>query len=339
MRTKTITSSQDLSGAEKAAVVMLALGEETSRPLWRSFDEDELRDVSLAISTLGSVTAEVVEELLYEFVASLSSTGSITGSVESARRFLKNVLPEEKVATILEDIRGPAGRTMWDKLANVNERVLSSYLTNEHPQTVAVILSRIKPEHAARVIASLPDMIGEEVINRLLTLGPVQKDVLDQIEQTLRTEFMAALSRGQDRDPYQAMAEIFNNFDRATERRYISVLETKNPSAADKIKALMFVFEDLLRLDGQDIQVLLRHVDKSVLATALKGANADVKTLFFSNMSERAANILRDDIDILGPLRLREIDAAQSKIVEIAKQLGESGEIFLSKTNDDELVY
>jgi flagellar motor switch protein FliG len=339
MRTKTITSSQELSGAEKAAVVMLALGEETSRPLWRSFDEDELREVSLAISNLGSVTAEVVEELLYEFVSSLSATGSITGSVESARRFLKSVLPEDKVASILEDIRGPAGRTMWDKLANVNERVLSSYLKNEHPQTVAVILSRIKPEHAARVISALPEMVGEEVINRLLTLGPVQKDVLDQIEQTLRTEFMAALSRGHDRDPYEAMAEIFNNFDRATERRYINALETKNPSAAEKIKALMFVFEDLLRLDGQDIQVLLRHVDKSVLATALKGANADLKNMFFSNMSERAAHILRDDIDILGPLRLREIDAAQSKIVEIAKQLGESGEIFLSKTNDDELVY
>lgn len=339
MKSGTITAALDLTGAEKAAVVMLALGEETSQPIWRSFDEDELREVTLAISNLGSVTAEVVEELLYEFVANLSSTGSITGSIDSARRFLKNVLPEEKVASILEDIRGPAGRTMWDKLANVNERVLSGYLKNEHPQTVAVILSRIKAEHAAKVISALPDMFGEEVINRLLTLGPVQKDVLDQIEQTLRTEFMAALSRGQDRDPYEAMAEIFNNFDRQTERRYISALETKNPAAAEKIKSLMFVFEDLQRLDGQDIQVLLRHIDKSVLATALKGATEEVKNHFFSNMSERAAHILRDDIDILGPVRMREVDIAQSKIVEIAKALGDEGEIFLSKTSDDELVY
>jgi flagellar motor switch protein FliG len=339
MTAKTIVSAQDLTGAEKAAVVMLALGAETSRPLWRSFDEDELREISLAISKLGSVTAEVVEELLYEFVSSLSATGSIMGSVESAQRFLQSVLPEDKVASILEDIRGPAGRTMWDKLANVSERVLAGYLKNEHPQTVAVILSRIKPEHAARVISALPEMFGEEVINRMLSLGPVQKDVIDQIEQTLRTEFMATLSRGQDLDPYEAMAEIFNNFDRQVERRFISALETKNPAAAEKIKALMFVFEDLLRLDNQDVQVLLRHIDKSALAKALKGANDDIKKLFFGNMSERAANILRDDIDILGPLRLREIDAAQSKIVEVAKELGERGEIFLSKAGEDELVY
>ncbi|MEQ8178888.1 MAG: flagellar motor switch protein FliG [Amphiplicatus sp.] len=339
MRGKTISNPKELSGAEKAAVVMLALGEETSRPIWRSFDEDELREVTLAISHLGSVTAEVVEDLLFEFVGNLSSTGSITGSFESAQRFLKNILPEDKAASILEDIKGPAGRTMWDKLANVNERVLATYLKNEHPQTVAVIVSRIKPEHASRVIAALPDMFGEEVINRMLTLGPVQKEVLEQIEQTLRTEFMAALSRAQEKDPHEAMAEIFNNFDRPTERRFISALEGKNPTAAEKIKALMFVFEDLLRIDGQDIQALLRHVDKSVLATALKGANEQIRDHFFSNMSERAAKILRDDIDIMGPVRLREIDAAQVKVVEIAKRLGEEGEIFLSKSSEDELVY
>ena len=339
MRSKTATNAAELTGAEKAAVVMLALGEEASQPLWRSLDEDELRDVTLAISNLGSVTADVVEELLYEFVSSLSSAGSITGSMESARRFLQNALPEDKVASILEDIRGPAGKTMWDKLANVNERVLSGYLRKEHPQTIAVILSRIRPEHAAKVISALPDMLGEEVINRLLTLGPVQKDVLDQIEQTLRTEFMAALSRGQDRDPYQAMAEIFNLFDRQTERRCIAALELKNPSAAERIKALMFVFEALARLDGQDIQFLLRHLDKSVLATALKGADEIVKKLFFGNMSERAANILRDDIDIMGPVRQREIDAAQMKVVEVAKRLADEGEIFLSKSDEDELVY
>lgn len=339
MKAKPVNSPKELTGAEKAAVVMLALGEETSRPLWRSLDEDELREVTLAISNLGSVTAEVVEELLYEFVANLTSTGSITGSFASAQRFLKSILPEDKAASILEDIKGPAGRTMWDKLANVNERVLAQYLKNEHPQTVAVILSRIRPEHSARVIAALPDLFGEEVINRMLALGPVQKEVLEQIEQTLRAEFMAALSRAQEKDPHESMADIFNNFDRQTERRFISALETKNPAAAEKIKALMFVFEDLLRLDGQDIQALLRHVDKSVLATSLKGANEQIRGHFFSNMSERAAKILRDDIDIMGPVRLREIDAAQTKVVEIAKRLGEEGEIFLSKSSEDELVY
>ena len=150
---------------------------------------------------------------------------------------------------------------------------------------------------------------------------------------------MAALSRGEDKDPHEAMAEIFNNFDRATERRFIEALENKNPSAADKIKSLMFVFEDLLRLEGQDIQVLMRFVDKSILAKALKGAREDVRSHFFANMSERAANILRDDIDIMGPTRLREVDISQTKIVETAKRLAEEGEIFLVKSNEEELVY
>jgi len=221
----------------------------------------------------------------------------------------------------------------------VNERVLSAYLKNEHPQTVAVIVSRIRPDHAAKVIAALPGMLGEEVIGRLLTLGHVQQEALDQIEKTLRTEFMATLSHGEDRDPACAVAEIFNHFDRQAERRHMSALEMKNPSAAAKVRSMMFVFEDLLALDAKDMQVLLRHLDKSSLAAALKGANDDVKRHFFANMSERAANLLRDDVDILGPLRLREIDAAQSKIVETARSLADQGAIHLSKSGDEELVY
>ncbi|HNS85898.1 MAG TPA: flagellar motor switch protein FliG [Parvularculaceae bacterium] len=339
MTARTILSADDLTGAERAAVVMLALGEEASKPLWASFDEDELRDVSLAISKLGSVASEVVESLLYDFVTNLSSTGAISGSAASAQRFLRNVLPADKAESILEDIKGPAGKTMWDKLANVNERVLSGYLRNEHPQTVAVILSRVKPDHAAKVIAAMPPLFAEEVIARMLSLGPVQKEVLDQIELTLRTEFMAALTRGQDRDPYDAVAEIFNNFDRTTERRFMEALEMKNPGAAERIRSLMFVFEDLVRLDAQDMQTLLRFVDKSDLALALKGAAENVAAHFFANMSERATSILRDDIEIMGPVRVKEVDQAQHKIVETAKQLAEDGSIFLSKSDEEELVY
>ena len=339
MSAKTITEVSQLSGAERAAVVMLALGDENGRALWESFDDDELRELSLAITKLGSVTAEVVESLLFEFIKNLSSTGSITGSMDSARRMLKNVLPEDKAATILNDIQGPAGRTMWDKLANVNERTLAGYLRNEHPQTVAVILSRIRADHAAKVIASLPDRAAEEVVNRMLCLGPVQKDVLEQIETTLRTEFMATLAQSNEKDTFESMAEIFNNFERSTERRFMETLEAKNPDAAEKIKALMFVFEDLLHVDGADIQILLRHIDKSLLATALKGADDAMRKLFFLNMSERASTLLRDDIDIMGPVRVREVDQAQQKIVAIAKRLADEGELYLSSGNDDEVIY
>lgn len=339
MIAKPVITADDLSGAERAAVVMLALGEEASKPLWASFDEDELREVTRAISTLGAVGSEIVEGLIYEFVMNLSSTGAITGSTASAQRFLRNVLPAERAESILEDIKGPAGKTMWDKLANVNERVLSGYLRNEHPQTVAVILSRIRAEHAAKVIGALPPLFAEEVIGRMLNLGPVQKEVLDQIEVTLRTEFMAALSRAPERDPFESMAEIFNAFERATERRFMEALEMKNPAAADRIRSLMFVFEDLVRLDAQDMQTLMRFVDKSDLALALKGAKEHVAAHFFANMSERASSILRDDIEIMGPVRLKDVDQAQRKIVEIAKKLADDDQIVMSKSDDEELVY
>lgn len=339
MKSSVVHHVADLSGAERAAVLMIAIGEEASRPLWESLDEDELRDVTRAIATLGSVSADVVEALLFQFIESLSSTGSVIGSAASAKRMLNSILPAEKVELILEDIKGPAGKTMWEKLTNVNERVLSGYLQNEHPQTIAVILSRITAEHAARVLSSLPDLLAEEVIARMLELGPVQKEVLDQIEKTLRTEFMTTLDRGTERDPYESMAEIFNSFDRNTERRFIEALETKNPSAAERVRELMFVFEDLVRIAGPDIQILLRTVDKSVLATALKGAREDVARHFFDNMSERAAKILRDDIEIMGPVRISEVDQAQQTIVDTARRLADDGEIFLSKTVDEELVY
>jgi flagellar motor switch protein FliG len=339
MIAKSISAADELSGAERAAVVMLALGEEASKPLWEAFDEDELREVTRAISTLGAVAPEVVEGLLYDFVMNLSSTGAITGSTASAQRFLRNVLPAERADSILEDIKGPAGKTMWDKLANVNERVLSGYLRNEHPQTVAVILSRIRPEHAAKVIGALPPLFAEEVIGRMLSLGPVQRHVLDQIEATLRTEFMAALSRAPERDPFESMAEIFNAFERSTERRFMEALEMKNPGAAERIRSLMFIFEDLVRLDGQDMQTLMRFVDKSDIALALKGAKEHVAAHFFANMSERASNILHDDIEIMGAVRFKDVDQAQRKIVEIAKKLADEDQIVLKKSDDEELVY
>ncbi len=328
-----------LGGAERAAVIMLALGEENSRPLWESLDDDELREITLAISRLGSVTSEMVEALLLDFVDSFSQTGPVTGSVESARRLLAGVLPQDKLDSILQDIKGPAGRTMWDKLGNVNPLTLARYLAKEHPQTVAVILSRIRAEHAAQVITAMPPNMADETINRMLSLGPVQKDVLEEIENTLRTEFINALSQAPEQDTYETMAEIFNNFDRQTERNFMQNLELKNPSAAEQIKSLMFIFENLIHIDGHDIQILLRHVDKSVLAVALKGASEDIKTLFFANMSERAAKILQDDIEIMRPLRASEVDNAQQKIVDIAKKLGDDGEIYLTARNEGEVIY
>jgi flagellar motor switch protein FliG len=331
---------RSLSGAERAAVIMLSLGEEHSAKVWAMMDEEEVKEVSQVMSNLGSVASSVIEKLLVDFVSQMSGTGSLMGSYESTERLIARFMPQDKVSQIMEEIRGPAGRTMWDKLANVNETVLANYLKNEYPQTVSVVLSKIKPEHAARVLGALPEEFALEVIQRMLRMESVQKDILDKVEQTLRVEFMSNLARTAKRDAHEHMAEIFNNFDRQTESRFITSLEERSRDSAERIKALMFTFEDLAKLDPGSIQTLLRHIEKDKLGLALKGATDGLRDVFFSNMSERAGKILREDMEAMGPVRLKDVDEAQMRMVNVAKDLANKGEIMIAGgTGEDELVY
>src|SRR5579872_4840236 len=227
-----------LRGAQKAAIVMLALGEEQCGRLFSMMHEDEIRDISAAMAQLGAVRSEVVERLCTDFVESLGSSGSLVGSFESTEILLNKSLPRDRVSQIMEEIRGPAGRTMWDKLGNVNEDVLANYLKNEYPQTVAVVLSKIRADHAARVLTLLPDPFAMEVVMRMLRMESVQKDVLDGVERTLRAEFMSNLARSTRRDAHEMMADIFNNLDRQSETRFVSALEERNRESAERIKEI-----------------------------------------------------------------------------------------------------
>jgi flagellar motor switch protein FliG len=329
----------ELTGAQKAAIVMLALGEEHCARLFGMMHEDEIKEVSGAMVQLGSVRAELVEGICHSFAESLGSAGALVGNFESTERLLQKTLPRDRVAQIMEEIRGPAGRTMWDKLGNVNEAVLANYLKNEYPQTVAVVLSKVKPDHAARVLSLLPDSFAMEVVMRMLRMESIQRDVLDGVERTLRSEFMSNLARSTRRDAHEMMAEIFNNLDRAVEARFVASLEERNREAAERIKALMFTFDDLQRLTAPAMQTLLRSVDKEKLPLALKGASEKLRDMFFKSLSERACKMLRDDIEALGPVKLRDVDDAQSAIVAMAKELAASGEIELGGGKDEELVY
>ncbi len=328
-----------LTGPEKAAVILLALGEEHTG-IWTQLDDEEIKEISQAMSSLGTISSAAVEQILHEFVSGLSGTGAIMGSFEGTQRLLSSILPPDKVDSLMEEIRGPAGRTMWDKLGNVNEAVLANYLKNEYPQTVAVVLSKIKADHAARVLAALPEDFALECVQRMLRMEPVQREILDKIEQTLRTEFMSNLARTSKRDSHEMMADIFNNFDRQTESRFVASLEERNRESAERIRALMFVFEDLSKLDPGGVQTLLRGVEKSQLALALKGASDGLREMFFSNMSERAAKIMREDMDSMGPVRLKDVDGAQMSMVQVAKDLAAKGEIMLAGAgSEDELIY
>jgi flagellar motor switch protein FliG len=329
-----------LDGPERAAAFMLALGEEYGAPIWAELSDDEIKELSQAMALLGGIRAGVMEKILVQFATEVSSVGSLHGSFDSTERLLANVLPGDRVQMIMDEIRGPAGRTMWDKLGNVNENVLATYLKNEYPQTVAVVLQKIRGDHAARVLSALPEEFAMEVIMRMLRMESVQKDVLEKVEKTLRVEFMSNLARTSRRDSHESIADIFNHLDRSTEDRFLAALEERNRDSAEKIRALMFTFEDLGKLDPSGVQTLLRNIEKDKLGLALKGASDKVRDLFFTNMSERAAKILRDDMQSMGPVRLKDVDTAQAAMVAVAKDLADSGEIILADSKgEDELVY
>ncbi|HLB06226.1 MAG TPA: flagellar motor switch protein FliG [Alphaproteobacteria bacterium] len=331
---------RSMAGPQRAAIIMMALSEEHAARLFGMMDDEEIREISTAMSNLGQINSDVVESLFLEFAERLSSTGSLVGTFESTERLLGKVLGNDRVNQIMEEIRGPAGRTMWDKLSNVNEQVLATYLKNEYPQTVAVVLSKIKPPHAARVLAALPEEFAMEVVMRLLRMEAVQKDILDDIEKTLRTEFMSNLARTNRRDSCEVIAEIFNNLDRNAEGRFLSSLEERDKDSAEKVKALMFTFADLANLDPGGVQTLLRGVERDKLGIALKGASEALRNLFFTNMSERAGKLLREEMEAMGPVRLRDVDEAQMHMVRVAKELADRGEIMIvDQRGDDELVY
>src|SRR5256885_10331035 len=332
--------AKPLAGPQRAAVLMLALGEQYGAKVWALLDDDEVRERSIHMPTLGTVEADIVEDLLLEFVSRMSASGALMGTFDGTERLLQLYLTPERLRHIMDEIRGPAGRNMWEKISNVQEEVLANYLKNEYPQTIAVVLSKLKPEHAARVLAILPEDMALDVVNRMLMMEAVQKEVIERVEQTLRTEFMSNLSQTRRRDAHEVMAEIFNNFDRQTETRFITSLEEENRESAERIKALMFTFDDLVKLDAASAQTLMRHVGKDKLGVPPKGANEDVRNFFFGNMSSRAAKMLQDDMAAMGPVRLRDVDEAQALLVNLAKDLAAKGEIMLTKNRaDDELVY
>jgi flagellar motor switch protein FliG len=335
-----IKDLSELTGPQRAAVLLLMLGEKHGGPIWALLEEDEVKRVSYAMAQLGSIEAKTVEGLVVDFVSRLSSAGAVTGSLDRTEELLAKIFPADQVSSIISEIKGASGRRMWQRLSHIDAEILATYLRSEYPQTVAVILSRISPDHTARVLSILPDDFAVDVMNRMLKMETVQKEALEHIEETLRNEFVTTISQTSRRDANELMAEVFNAFDRQTEARFFAALDSVNRDSAKKIRELMFTFEDLTKLDPGSVQTLMRQVDKDTLGRALKGASEPVRTFFFSNMSTRAAKNLQDEMGSMGPIRLKDVDDAQNKMVNLAKELAEKGEIMISKNRaEEELVY
>lgn len=330
----------NLTGLQKAAIVLMSLNEANAAKIFNLLHEDEIKEISQTMSTLGTVAPDVVERLFFDFSNALSETLNFVGNLDNTERLLAAVLGKDKVNNIMEDIRGPAGRNTWDKLGNVSEEILAAYLKTEYPQTAALIISKLKPGHGAKVIGHLPEDFASEVILRMLEMDNVKKEVLDGIEKALRAEFISTIAKTHKLDNNEIMAEIFNNFDRSTEAKYMEMLEKRSPESADRIKNLMFTFEDLKKSDQQGIQALLRVIDKTKLTIALKGASQEIRDLFVQNMSARASKIMLEEMESMGPVRMRDVDEAQSGIILQAKDLVAKGEMTMAQSEEaDEMIY
>jgi flagellar motor switch protein FliG len=335
MAERIIEKAESLSGPEKAAALMLSLPPEQVTKIFEKLDQAEIHEISQIMSNLGKVRAEAIEGVFVEFVENLSSTGNLRGTFDSTERLLSKVLDGERAKSIMEEIRGPAGRTVWDKLSNVDANVLANFLKNEYPQTVAVVLSKLRPENASKIFAKFTEDFSKEVIERMLRMETVKREVIENVEKTLRTEFMSNVAKG-SRDSHEIVANIFNSFDRATESKYMAYLEEKLPDSAEKIKSMMFTFDDLVKLEPAGIQAVARYADKARLVLSLKGAADNIKDLFFSNMSERAAKLMKEDMEALGMVRLKDVEEAQLDIVNLTKSLADKGEITIPEGNDEE---
>jgi flagellar motor switch protein FliG len=332
------TNNAVLNGVQKVAILLLSVSDDVASKLFGMMSEDEVRDVSHAMSSLGIIQPAVIESVVQEFSDDIVGNSIFLGNLFTTEKLLNKVMDSDRVKSLMEEIKGPQGRNTWEKLANVNEELLGLYLRSEHPQTAALVLSKIVPEHAAKVMALLPEQFAFEVITRMLNMGSVKKEVIERVEKILRAEFISSVGKTMKRDSCEMIADIFYNLDRTNEAKYMSLLERSEPESAQKIKDLMFTFEDLVRLDSKGVQTLFAAVDKSRLSIALKGASEAVRNVFFNNMSQRAARIIMEEIETMGQVRVRDVEEAQSEIVKIVKDFVDRGEIDIAVDGKEEYI-
>jgi flagellar motor switch protein FliG len=328
-----------LTGVEKAAIMILSLSEEQTALIFDKLDEEEIKVLSHTMTSLGTVKPRAIQHVFTDFVSKISSTNTLIGSLESTERLLAKVLEHDKAEKIMVELRSSESRTVWERLSNVDNEVLANFLKNEHPQVAAIVMSRTQPEKAAKVLDLMPTPMAKDIIMRLLKLESVKKENLEIIEETLKAEFTSSFSRASSPHNHELVAEILTHFDRKTEAEYLRQIEKENQELAKTIRSLMFTFEDLITLDKLGIQTLLRSIERQKLSLALKGGSEELKTYIFSNMSERAAKLMQEEITSMGMVRVRDVEEAQTSILNTAKELASSGAISIGiKKEEDRLI-
>jgi flagellar motor switch protein FliG len=332
---------EHLSGKQKAAVLCLVLGEDLTAEIFKRLDDDEVRDISREISLIGAVPADITDRVVEEFYnLSLAKEYITSGGIDYAKKVLiKSLGPEEarKITDrLLKLLEKSAG---FSSLEKINPQQLSKFVQNEHPQTIALILAHLSASQAAELISALPEDMRTEIIIRMANLEEISPEIVKKIAGVLDRKLEALGSYSlEEYGGVKAASELFNRMDRRASRNVLEQIESRVPELAASIRDLMFVFEDILLVDGQGVMEILKRVDKKSLAMALKGANDELKTKFFRNMSQRAAEMLKEEMEYLGPIRVKEVEKAQHEIVEVVRNLEEEGVIVIGSAGGDEYV-
>jgi len=328
------------TGPQKTAIIMLALGEKFTAEAFKRMERQEIAAVSKAMLDIDSVSREDVLDVLKEFNDSITyGSEMLMGGAEQVKRLLSKALDSETAKYILDTLEISSGPTPFQELSNVSPRILAQILRNEHPQTLALILGHLHPDQAAELLSNLPSGVRAEVLMRLAKLEAVAEEMLHEVDKVLQSQLIAMGGKeGKKVGGINSVAEILNAVDRATEEEVLSEIEEESQQMADDIRNLMFVFEDIKALDDRSIRELLKDISNEELTKALKGASDDLKDKFLKNLSERAAGMIREDLEIMGPVKLSEVEGAQQNIVKTVRRLETEGRIAISRGGGDEFI-
>ncbi|WP_061278534.1 flagellar motor switch protein FliG [Leptospira interrogans] len=335
-----LNKKTNLTGRQKAAVFLIAVGSEVSSEIFKHLREDEIEQITFEIARLDKITPEDKEKVLVEFNELMMAQEFISnGGIDFARGLLEKALGNQKAIDIINRLTSSLQVRPFDFIRRTDPQHLLNFIQNEHPQTIALILSYLDPQKASNILSNLPHTIQAEVAKRIATMDRVSPDVLREVERVLERKLSTLASEDYtSAGGIDSVVEILNLVDRGTEKTIIEALEEEDPELAEEIKKRMFVFEDMVLLDDRAIQKVMREVDNSDLAKALKSVDTEVQEKIFKNMSKRAANLLREDMDFMGPIRIKDVEDAQQKIVNIIRKLEDAGEIVVARAGEDELV-
>ncbi len=329
-----------ITGLQKAAILLIALGPERSALIFKHLKEEEIEDLTLEIANTRSVTPAVKEEVINEFYGvCLAQQYIAEGGIGYAKELLEKALGNEKALDVIGKLTASLQVKPFEFIRKTEASQLLNFIQDEHPQTIALILSYLNPGQAALIISALPPDRQSDVAKRIALMDRTSPDVIKEVEKILESKLSSLVNQdytiigGVD-----AVVDILNTVDRSTEKHIMETLEIDEPELADEIRKKMFVFEDILLLDDRAIQRVLRDVDNNDLAIALKGANEEVQNVIFNNLSKRLALMIREDMEFMGPVRMKDVEEAQQKIVNTIRRLEDAAEIVISRGGGDEIV-